>query len=522
MNTRIRRVRNEPSVKATARAISSKVERADTSRQITHEDEFQLTSMAGMFIPPPYSPTKLLDIVERSNMLGPCVEAMVTNTTAGWDVVPVGKDIPVDEKEREILQSFIDSANSEESLATVKARIEREFESVGYGYLEVIPDSSGTPSILRHVKASTVRLTPLHPDPVKVRYDIKRGPRTSFVTEYRRFRRYIQVIAGKMVYFKEFGDPRRLNYETGKFDTEERVPKDKEATAIIHFRQDSEDVYGIPRWIAQLPSILGSREAEEVNLRYFEDNTVPPMMLTVSGGRLTGSSFRELSKMVNSNGVGRDRQHKIMLVEAVPETSGIDEKGATVSLDVHKLHDQRQSDGLFREYDESNRHKVRSSFRLPPVSVGASQDVTFASANVSAFVAETQVFAPRRTASDEILNKRLVHAPHGLGLKTVMLKSKVPLITNPEMIIKALTALNVMGAVTPRSAIDNANRVLQIGLPQYPMKGEEGYEDWMDKPIAFSLKAGNTHTEQSVKDEDTKELEEDGDVSMKPPEHGQE
>lgn len=526
---RIRRVR-PAGVEARVTSIGLPVQRADTSRQMSPEDEFNASAIGKIVITPPYSPHHLLRIVERSNMLGPCVEAMVTNVaSSGWEVVPVSESIPVKEEERETLQSFIDSANSEESLIAVNSKITREYESVGYGFLEVIRDLTGHVSVLRHAKASITRLLPRHEEPVKVVYDIKRGPRTSFVTEFRRFRRYVQIVQGKTVYFKEFGDPRRLNYETGNFDSEGTVPTDKEATELIHFRQDSEDPYGVPRWISQLPSILGSREAEEVNLRYFEDNTVPPMLLTVSGGRLTASSFRELQKMLQRQGVGKDRQHQIMLVEAVPETSGIDDKGANVSLDVHKLTDVRQSDGLFKDYDESNRAKVRSSFRLPPVTVGASQDVTFATANVSAFLAETQVFAPQRRATDEIYNKRLVNHPRGLNLKTVMLKSKVPAITNPEMTIKTLTALNVMGGVTPRSAITAANKVLQTALPQYPEQGEEGWEPWMDRPIAFSLKGSsaggetpdNTQTEQSVKDQSIKDVEEDGDIAMKAPENGQ-
>lgn len=526
MTTRIRRVRTtDPQVTARVASFGVPVERADTSRQMTVEDEFQASAISTFFLAPPYSPTKLLNIIERSNMLGPCIDAMVTNIAmCGWDVVPVHKDIPVDENEREILQSFIDSANSEESLTTVNSKVVRENEGVGYGFLEVIRDTTGSVSVLRHAKSSITRLMPRHKDPIKVVYDIRRGPRTSYVTEYRRFRRFVQIVSGKTVYFKEFGDPRRLNCETGEFHTEGNVPKDKEATELMHFRQDSEDPYGVPRWIAQLPSILGSREAEEVNLRYFEDNTVPPMMLTVSGGRLTATSYRELQKMLQQQGVGKDRQHQIMLVEAVPESSGIDDKGTPIRLDVHKLADTRQSDGLFTAYDESNRNKARSAFRLPGVSVGASQDATYATANVSAFVAETQVFAPQRKIYDERYNKGLVHHPKGLGIKTVMLKSRVPAITNPEMLIKALTALNVMGGVTPRTAIGAANSVLQAAMPQYPERGTEGWEPWMDRPIGLTIRGTtqDTQNEQSLKDQRTKDVEQSGEVGVDIPEHGQE
>jgi capsid portal protein len=90
------------------------------------------------------------------------------------------------------------------------------------------------------------------------------------------------------------------------------------------------------------------------------------MILSVAGGRLTSQSFRELEKAVTKQSIGKDRQHKILLIEAVPEREGLDEKGATVQLKVDKLTDVRQSDGLFSEYDRANQDKIRSSgYRLP-------------------------------------------------------------------------------------------------------------------------------------------------------------
>lgn len=524
MTNRIRRVRVKrgAGVEMRATVLSSGVQRADTSRQVIAEDEFNQSALAGLFIAPPYNPTDILQIVERSNALGPCIDAMVTNVAlSGWDIAPRTKGVEMDAGEVAVLQSFIDSANSEESLMTVNAKVVREYESVGYGFLEIIRDRKGLVTLLRHGKASTIRLLPRHEQAVPVTYEMERGGRYSTVTELRRFRRFVQIVNGHSTYFKEFGDPRRLNYKTGKFDFEEQFAREDEATELLHFRHDSEDAYGVPRWIAQLPSILGSREAEEVNLRYFEDNTVPPMFLTVSGGRLTGQSFRQLERLIQQQGIGRDRQHKILLLEAVPETSGIDDKGANVSLDVHKLTDARQSDGLFKEYDSANREKVRSSFRLPPVTVGLSQDVTFATAQVSQYVAETQVFAPLRRQMDEMYNKRLVNHPRGLGLKTVMLKSRMPIITNPEMMLKALTALNVMGGLTPRTSIEMANSVLQTQIPQYPEKNTEGWEEWMDKPIIFVTKGTASQDGQAQKDQQTKQIEATGGIGFQPPENGQ-
>lgn len=519
----VRRTRSQKAdggVSARVRTISTGVARSDTSRQLSNTDEFSLAvDLAKTVIGTPYDISTLLALFEKSNMLRQCVEAMVVNIASyGWEVAQASEDTPIDPDERLELQSFIDNANYDESLVSVHKKLVRDRETIGFGFLEIVRDRTGRVSIMRPVTAATIRLLPKHPDSIPVTYDVARGRRTSLVTELRRFRTYVQMVAGTRVYFKEFGDPRQMDYRTGEFG---KVPLEFRATELIHFRQESEDSYGTPRWISQLPSILGSREAEEVNLRYFEDNTVPPMIMSVAGGRLTSQSYNELKKMLQQQRVGKDRQNQVMLIEAVPEREGLDDKGS-VTLKIDKLTDARPSDGLFKEYDDANQTKIRSSFRLPPVVVGLSQDVNYATAQVSAFVAETQVFYPERRGYDEVYNKRFVNHAQGLNLKTVCLRSKASSITNPEQVIKSLTALNVMGAVTPRTSLDAANRVLQLDLPKYPEVGTEGYDTWMDEPIVFVTRGTASQAGQAAKDAITKQVEGTGDTGPVQPEHGQE
>lgn len=514
---RIRRIRQaQVATRITSVGVNSK--RADTSRQIEQEDAFQIVGVGKTVLVPPYNPQFLALCVERSNMLKQCIAAMTTNVgMVGYDITATRDEQPIDEAEREELASFCEAANSEESLSAVITKLVDDYETYGYAYLEVIRDRKRRVSLLRHAKAIDTRLLPKDEDAQRVTYEVARGRRNAVVTEYRNFRRFAQVVNGKTRYFKEFGDQRQLHMDTGDFGS---CPADVEATEIIHIRQNSIDAYGVPRWINQLPSILGSRESEECNLRYFEDNTIPPMILSVAGGRLTRQSYKELNDILTKQGLGADRQHKMVLIEAVPERDGLDDKGSTVTLKIDKLTDARQSDGLFKEYDESNQAKVRSSFRLPPVAVGLSQDVTFATANVSAFIAESQVYLPLRNVFDEVLNKTLVNSELGLGLRTCKLTSRVPLTSNSETIVKSLTALNTMGALTPRMANELGNRVLQVDLPPYPKKGEECYEEWMDQPILFVSRGTASQAGQAQKTEEQKTVEETGEVGMKQPENG--
>lgn len=861
----------------------SKRKRSDMSRQQEDTVAFGVDSIdSTQIIGTPFDLSLLSTIFEKSNILTQCVDAMVTNIALqGHRVVPISEGVEIDPEESMLLTSFITAANPTESLGAVHGKLVHQYEKYGFGFMEVVRNTKGVPSLLKHTASSGLRQTRASGNRVPVTVTINRGGSRSRVREMRTFRKYVQVKGTRKTYFKEFGDPRHMSYKTGRRETKEhKVKKEDRATELLHRRQFSEDAYGMPRWISQLPSILGSREAEEVNLRYFEDNTVPPMIMSVAGGRLTRTSYLELRELLENQGVGSERQNKILLVEAVPEVADLDGKG-TVSLQIDKLTDARQSDGLFKEYDESNMGKVRSSFRLPPVVLGQSQDVTFAcydaetqtltdqgwvyhsewvegmkiacyekddgsiqfhepdnglllydvenvcmyrvqsqqqdmyitpkhrmlsasvkegvwrvgsiesvetrqrsyfrtsgvydgglssgsgvftvpvsnyrggvaaqdgpvgdmpsslfmewlgyyladgsmaqsgnalrigakkrrkverflslheeleecgfrtresnesagtyftvshkgmaswvlrhagagsankkipqmvydysvsdlqilfdammfcdgswdaregrssgsystvspaladsfqalavllgyraclrtdrpgtfginpihrvmlsrrdtcqiiptrhitretytgqvycfsvptgvfitrrrgkvaiqgnTANVSAYLSEIQVFRPERAKHDEWYNMNFVNHPHGLGLTTCKLESKGPSITSPEQIVKTMTALNVMGGVTPRSAIASANETLQLSFPQYPERGTDGWEDWMDMPITLSQRkvAGSQQTgegdhvdtEQSAKDEDTKSLEGDGNVEPKAVEHGSE
>lgn len=519
-------VSTDPAPTISSRVISVPVKRNDVSRQIDYKSPFDeyVGDGSNTILPPPYTPERVSTVIEESNILPQCIDCMVTNIAMyGYETVPAPgyHEHEVDPKELSLLNSFITQANTTQGLMEVAEARTRDYERIGYSFLEVIRNRTGKVTMVRHAPSFITRMTGRTSEPQIITERLKRGDTYLEVKTIKRFRKFVQMNGNLRVYFKEFGDPRDMDYRTGEYATQEKpVPKDMRATEILHEKQTSDDPYGVPRWVSQLPGILGSRESEEVNLRYFEDNTVPPMIISVSGGRLTAQSFRNLEDLLQRRAVGKDRQHKILLLEAIAES--VDLEGSTnVSFKIDKLADARQSDGLFSEYDKFNADKVRSAFRLPPVLIGSAENHTYATANTSSFIAEMQVFLPERMKHDAFLNANLINHPAGLGLKTAQLKSKAPPLTNPEKLVQAFTAFNVMGAITPRDSVDLCNDVTQVKLPQYPSEGEEGYEPWMDKP-SILLRTVKTHDEQSAKTQEIKDTEADGDITTKNPEHGQE
>lgn len=537
--------RSAPSFRAgskpRAEVFATVLKRAETntSQQVVYEDAFASLHGAGSLIPlpTPFPMGYLADLVSISNTLGPAIQAFVDNTVGtGWEPGELIRGRTMRPEEVGVLTSFVSDANAEQSLDTVMASAIRDREAYGFGFIEVIRDQTGTGALLRHAPSMFTRLCGIHADEVKVTYDVPRGARMMPVVEYRRFRRFVQQVGARFIYFKEFGDPRKMNRLSGLFSGEPGYVAGQEATELWHWRLPSEEPYGKPRWISQLPNILGSREAEEGNMRYFEDNTVPPAMITVSGGRLTSESARAVQTMLNRQGA--DKQNRMVLIEAVGEGADVGESSPGIQVKVEKLSDTRQNDGQFTTYDTNNMRKVLSSWRMTPAAIGRSE--TPKDMGVELQVMETMVFAPERAKIDEQLNKGIVNSRHGLQMASVKLISRTPAISSPDQFIKALTALNVMGAVTPRSAQAAANKALQIEVDQYPAKGEEGYAEWMDQPIIMtrsktqgtpndaagadpggdaladggaSAMPGKTHGEQGQKTDEIKAIENTGDTA---------
>src|SRR5262249_34309230 len=120
-------------------------------------------------------------------------------------------------------------------------------------------------------------------------------------------------------------------------------PTDAPATETLHFTVPSTGPpYGVPRWIGALLSVLGSREMEEVNYLYFQNKSVPPLALLVSGGRLSDASIPRIERFIEENLKGKENFHKILILEA--EGGGSSGEMARAKIELHPLTDAQQQD----------------------------------------------------------------------------------------------------------------------------------------------------------------------------------
>lgn len=435
----------------------------DPFNNVILHDGAQITSI----IEPPFNPHALLRMPTENHMLRQCIDSMVTNTEGhGWRLEYIG---PPDQQESDPaklekakLEAFLSAPNPEHSVTETRERFRRDLETVGDGYYEMGRNADGTAAFVHHVPAHTVRLTQRDATETEfVTWRLVEGAWTE-VKAKRRFRRYVQVVGSKRVYFKEFGDPRVIDPSTGQEKPE--LGADKGATEIIHGQLYTPGTpYGSPRWINQLPAIMGSRQAELTNLDYFRDNAVPAMIITVAGGEITQASLDEIEQHLSSVR-GRSSFNRVAVIEAVGHEEAASNDG-TVSpptLEVKPLRSEQANDGRFLEYDKECAKKVRAAFRLPPIFVGQSEDYSHATAKSAYAVAESQVFGPERTRSDELWNAKVLATFQPVYWA---LRANPPRITDPQDVLSAVDSFDRAGALTPNVVIGLANEYFDLRIP---------------------------------------------------------
>jgi PBSX family phage portal protein len=435
-------------------------------------------------IEPAYTYRDLMKVFQSSTILRQCVDSYVTNIESyGIDLEYVG---PEGQENSRAAQN--EKARIKRVLATLTTDgrpLQRhredsrvDLEVLGARAFEVIQDAAGRVVHFDHVQVSTLRMTSKEKIPTQVvKYDFETR---AMKTINRRFRRFIQTDpdTGEKTWFKEFGDPRPVNPKTGNVDYSLAI--EDEATAIYYDHLYSPGTpCGVPRWAGAIPALLGSREAEMVNLNFFRDNAIPAMAILVSGGALTEESFEKIESYIL--GVrGQASMNRIVVMEAVAEGSeaaAIDGSLPAPKIDIKPMLSERQHEGLFKDYIHEADRKARSSFRLPPIYIGSASEYNRASAFASVLTADQQIFVPERRRWDDMFYD-VVISTH--GVKYWRARSMGPGIQDPQEVARIVNSLGREGALTPNIAIKIANRYLDADIQ--PVMSE-----WGDFPFAVIM-----------------------------------
>lgn len=449
-------------------------------------------------ISPPFDFIGLQQIYEMSSELQSNVDAMATNIPGfGWRLKRLPHTLPkqdedVDEQmelaiqmekqEIESLLTYLDYDDS--SFTKLRGRYREDLEVNGNAFIEVIRDLDDLPANWRFMPAYTMRTTMTDPqivNTVQKQRLVRNGHSViRYVRKQKRFRKFVQAKVNgpfgysgsrsadgqpAMVWFKQYGDPRTMDWRTGEFVDPATLEAQYHATEIIHLRIESaRSVYGIPRWIGALVPLLGVRSAEEINFSTFKNNNIPSMAVLVSGGTMTEGSINRISQFVESAIQGDDNYSKILILEA----EGIeDDMGdmANVRMQIQPLTSEQHTDALFTNYDQRSREKIRQSFRLPPIYVGRAEDYTRSTADVSRRIADEQIFNPERLEEDHFINRFLLQEVDMVFHEFV---TNTPNITNDEDIVRVMAGAEKTGGMTPRVAHSMLEDLMgrELAMPQ--------------------------------------------------------
>ncbi len=421
----------------------------------SHHDDNGKTNLALL---PPFPPKTLKSFVFHNNILNQCVQAMEVNVDGtGHEFVALEESDEPDAAELKIAESFFNEPYPGKSTVAIRRRLRRDIESVGYGFLEPLRTIDGRLAGFRNVETTDIRLIKLDKE-IPVVKSIMRNGEEIKMTVFERERRFWQKVGGMDVYYREFGSTRQINRKSGEWlEDGTKVPKDQIGGELLYFTLDPDykSPYGLPRWINQLPSVIGSRKAEEQNLEFFDAGGMPPAIIFIQGGTLAGDVSSQLRAYLSGQNKVKNRA---VVVEA-QSSSGSLESSGSVQVRVERFGAEKAGDGMYSKYDAAAEEHVRVSFRLPPLFLGKAADYSFASAVVSYMVAEAQVFGPERSEFDEIMNKTFMRE---LGLKNIKFKSKPVTLKSIDSQLKAIGL--VKDSVTVDSFVGEINSLTGLAL----------------------------------------------------------
>lgn len=124
------------------------------------------------------------------------------------------------------------------------------------------------------------------------------------------------------------------------------------------------------------------------------------------------------------------------------------------------------------DYDDDTRKKIRSSFRLPPLYTGESQEYNRATSDTARQITEEQVFQPERIKIARRLNA--VMLPE-LKIKNAKIAFKDADFRDPMEIAKVITPFIQAGSVGPNDLRGLLGEILGTKLDQW--------EDEYNRPV---------------------------------------
>lgn len=498
-------VPSEGTPRARRKLTGSTLDVVAASRQIPGTSQsWDTLQRAGDVLPPPYDPWKLICAVEESADLPPAIDAMAVNIggfgheiealfptedTESGAVLP-----PPDEAliERGDLELFIASCSLGLGLTGLIELVDRDTETIGWGAMEILRRRDGTIAQLQHIPGYTLRLGRLS-KPILVEVPFRHPTTGDMIAlqTWRRFRTYVQVRDGATRFFKQLGDPRHMNYQTGETRSakdgawnKDPAGNDLNGTEAHWFRQYAAHTdYGVPRWIGAMPHVQAAREGAELVVDWFWNAPIGTKMAVVAGGAWRPGSLDAAMDKIDHSARGGDQAWGIIGLEA--DTDGgdalsdsrdvaprilIEDLSFVLPADIYK--------GKESLIDSAGK-RVRGMFRLGSVYVGGTEAASNrAESDTARAMGEEQVFRPIRRRRWESFFQDILLPEMGINFWRIRLRGAPT--GADESAFSGLGAFNEGGGTTPNTLI----RAFAESTGQTP---KLIFEPWGDKPMVLVM-----------------------------------
>jgi len=309
------------------------------SRSLPPVDEFKSLYERGNIIAPLYDFDQLSYFLEVSTEHYRAVKAKARDVAGG------GWRLRGNPEHRRKLTMFFTHPNESQTLQELLEALLTDYEALGNLYIEVV----------RHP-------TQVNDMGVNVPYKLYHLP-ARFMRIHSSLTMFVQKYGNKIRYFKEFGDSRIINCETGE-EADESLDPRLRATEVIHIKNYHvrAEPYGLPDFIPALGAIAGNIAARDYNLAFFSSYAVPAYAIVLKNVEYDDETRSLIEDFFTQTFRGPENAHKTLVLQLPPSRK--DEPEPDIKFEALQR-DVR--DASFKEYRLSNRDEVYRAHGVPPM-----------------------------------------------------------------------------------------------------------------------------------------------------------
>jgi len=259
--------------------------------------------------------------------------------------------------------NWLEDLNDEDSFINIMEKIITDVQSTGNGYLEVGRKVNGEIGYIGHIPATTMRIRRLRDG-------------------------YVQIIGGKVVYFRNY-----------KATNPNPITTDPRPNEVIHFKEYSplNTFYGVPDIISAYTSLVGDQMASQYNIDYFENKAVPRYVVVTKGATLSAEAQDRMFRFLQTGLKGQNHRSLYVPLPA-------DSDGNKIDFEMRPIENGVQ-EASFEKYRKQNRDDILMAHQVPLSKLGGGSGASIAAALANDRTFKEQVSRPAQKHIEKIINK---------------------------------------------------------------------------------------------------------------------